>query len=53
MKNIGIIITVCVVSLIAGIGIGKEVEGYRQSSETAASGRICAVGLEDTETSKE
>ena len=34
MKNIGIIITVCVVSLIAGIGIGKEVEGHRQSSET-------------------
>ena len=34
MKKIGIIITVCVVSLMAGIGIGKEVEGHRQSSET-------------------
>ena len=32
MKKIGIIITVCVVSLMAGIGIGKEVEGHRQSS---------------------
>ena len=34
MKKIGIIITVSIVSLMAGIGVGKEVEGYRQSSET-------------------
>lgn len=33
MKKIGIIITVSIVSLMAGIGVGKGVEGYRQNNK--------------------